>query len=498
MGKINDTTAYPNTAPALTDHVPGTDVSNTTNDAAGETVTFTLQAIMDLIEANASVDLSNFTITGTKAQFNTALSDGSFQYTVAEGAFVDGDKTKLDGIEASADVTDATNVASAGAVMADGSGNDITGDLVFTEKADHSSTPGAGKGYLWVKNTAPSSLIFTDDGGTDTTLGAAGGGISNVVEDTTPQLGGDLDTNDFGLTLQLTNDNAGAITIGEPVYIKSNGNVDLADADAASTTTSTVGLVADASIASAGTGAVCFAGVVGDFDTSGLTAGALVYIATGTAGVLTSTEPTAVGAQVKPIGICLESHATTGRVLVLPFASPAMQATAVQSQYVPAGSMISRTTSGAAANSTELATNDVMLETMDFDASADEFAQFSFPMPANWDGGTITYQVEWSHASTATNFGVTFGLQAVGFADGDAMDAAFGTAVLVDDTGGTTDDHYLTPESSAVTIAGSPAAGESVHFQLYRDVSDANDDLAVDARVKGVRIFYNITQISEE
>jgi len=35
----------------------------------------------------------------------------------SEGAFVDGDKTKLDGIETSADVTDTANVTSAGALM---------------------------------------------------------------------------------------------------------------------------------------------------------------------------------------------------------------------------------------------------------------------------------------------------------------------------------------------------------------------------------------------
>ena len=50
------------------------------------------------------------------------------------------------------------------------------GDIVFTEKADHTSSPGAGFGYLWVKNTAPSTLIFTDDTGADTTLGSGGGG----------------------------------------------------------------------------------------------------------------------------------------------------------------------------------------------------------------------------------------------------------------------------------------------------------------------------------
>ena len=39
------------------------------------------------------------------------------QVKPSEGAFANGDKTKLDGIEASADVTDTANVTSAGAVM---------------------------------------------------------------------------------------------------------------------------------------------------------------------------------------------------------------------------------------------------------------------------------------------------------------------------------------------------------------------------------------------
>lgn len=40
-----------------------------------------------------------------------------FQSILSEGAFVDGDKTKLDGIETGADVTDTANVTSAGALM---------------------------------------------------------------------------------------------------------------------------------------------------------------------------------------------------------------------------------------------------------------------------------------------------------------------------------------------------------------------------------------------
>ena len=48
---------------------------------------------------------------------NDAGSDFQLQYQPSEGGFADGDKTKLDGIEASADVTDTTNVTAAGALM---------------------------------------------------------------------------------------------------------------------------------------------------------------------------------------------------------------------------------------------------------------------------------------------------------------------------------------------------------------------------------------------
>ena len=51
----------------------------------------------------------------TAAEFDALFA--AKQAVLAEGAFVAGDKTKLDGIEALADVTDAANVAASGAVM---------------------------------------------------------------------------------------------------------------------------------------------------------------------------------------------------------------------------------------------------------------------------------------------------------------------------------------------------------------------------------------------
>lgn len=56
-----------------------------------------------------------------------------------------------------------------------------TGDLVFTEKAALSSTPGAGFGYLYVDNTTPSTLKFVDDAGSEFNLGSATFGSSTIT-----------------------------------------------------------------------------------------------------------------------------------------------------------------------------------------------------------------------------------------------------------------------------------------------------------------------------
>jgi len=76
--------------------------------------------------SGASIDdIGNLTannFTGTSSGANTGDQDlSTYQVKPSEGAFVDGDKTKLDGIEASADVTDATNVVAAldGATLTD-------------------------------------------------------------------------------------------------------------------------------------------------------------------------------------------------------------------------------------------------------------------------------------------------------------------------------------------------------------------------------------------
>lgn len=171
-------------------------------------------------------------------------------------------------------------------------------------------------------------------------------------------------------------------------------------------------------------------------------------------------------------------------------ASAAQYAYGKQTLWVPAGAMVSRTTNGPSSGTVELSTNKNMVRTLDFDATTQEFAQFDVRMPKSWNEGTVTFFPVWSHAATTTNFGVVWALDAVAVSDDDALDVAFGTEQTSTDTGGTTSDLYQGPESSAITIAGTPQANDYVMFRVKRNPSAASDTMAVDARLHGVVLIY--------
>lgn len=161
-----------------------------------------------------------------------------------------------------------------------------------------------------------------------------------------------------------------------------------------------------------------------------------------------------------------------------------------QTVWLPAGAMTARTTAGAAAGTAETATNRVMIKTLDFDTTTQEFAQFQIQMPKGWNEGTVTFIVVWSHAATTVNFGAAWSLAGLALSDDDAQDTAFGTAIVVTDTGGTTNDLYRTAESAAVTIGNTPVEGDVVVFQVARVPADAADTMAIDARLHGIALFY--------
>jgi hypothetical protein len=177
--------------------------------------------------------------------------------------------------------------------------------------------------------------------------------------------------------------------------------------------------------------------------------------------------------------------------------TPAAAASAYVAQgthtiWVPAAAMRPTVSNGCAAiTDVETTAGRPDLQVLDFDKDSDEHAQFQIAMPKSWNEGTITFKCYWIGLAATT--GVAFGLQGVAVGDNEEADQAYGTAVVVtDDSQGDATEVLVTATSGAVTIANSPAAEDLCFFRIFRDVSDSNDDMAGDARLLGVKIFYTV------
>lgn len=157
---------------------------------------------------------------------------------------------------------------------------------------------------------------------------------------------------------------------------------------------------------------------------------------------------------------------------------------------VMAGSM-QPSASGGSGVLTNIATSANMpdVQTLNFNQTTQQHAQFAIPLPKRWNRGTITARFRWSHAATTTNFGCVWGIQAVAVGDNEAINQAYGTAVEVTDTGGTTNRLYVSGETAAFTVANTPADGDTIFFRVYRKAADAADTLAIVARLHGVDLF---------
>jgi hypothetical protein len=117
---------------------------------------------------------------------------------------------------------------------------------------------------------------------------------------------------------RVYNDTGATLTIGQVVYISgAQGNrvaVKLARANVESTSFGTLGLVAE-SIANGAEGFIIVSGALYKLNTTGLTAGAAVYLSPTTAGAYTTTEPQAPN-QLVVLGFVERVHATVGSIYV--------------------------------------------------------------------------------------------------------------------------------------------------------------------------------------
>lgn len=159
----------------------------------------------------------------------------------------------------------------------------------------------------------------------------------------------------------------------------------------------------------------------------------------------------------------------------------------VQDLFIPSAAMWPRVTAGCSPLAqTEMTTSLFNIQSLDFNQTTQQYAQFQITLPRNWNNGTITFRPYWTAASGSG--GVVWELSGGAYSDDDALTVALGTAQSSTDTLITANDLHIGAESSAITLAGSPADSDFLAFQISRVTGNGSDTLTADAKLLGVSI----------
>ena len=167
---------------------------------------------------------------------------------------------------------------------------------------------------------------------------------------------------------------------------------------------------------------------------------------------------------------------------------------------IPGSAMTQRSANGCAALAVSNGVaNQPDIPYLAFDGAAKEYAGFFLRMPKSWDEGTVTCAYDWRRASGTGAADVVWGLRAVAVSDADSGAATFGSDATVTDAASTTVVNFnLSGETGACTIGGSPAEGDLVFFEVFRDGASGSDTLdAVDAWLTGVTLFITLNETND-
>lgn len=126
-----------------------------------------------------------------------------------------------------------------------------------------------------------------------------------------------------------------------------------------------------------------------------------------------------------------------------------------------------------------------------FAADKDRSVCLEYPMPSNWDGGTLTAQLFWNApAAAVAGDEIRFTLAAVAVGDGESPGAALGAAVAITDAAIAAGVDHESAASGAMTVGGAPAGGRMVRFLFTRDFDYGGQPLADIVYGLGLRITY--------
>lgn len=155
--------------------------------------------------------------------------------------------------------------------------------------------------------------------------------------------------------------------------------------------------------------------------------------------------------------------------------------------FIPAGAMTPATTAGAAAATKEATTNKQNYDVFAFDGASTESVWFVVRMPDIWDLGTLKAVFHWAPDAGGSG-AVVWGLSSVAVSNDDPIDVAPGTEVTVADSVIAVGDLHTTSATAAMTVGGTPAAGDVVFFKLRRNPADGGDTMTQDALLLGVTL----------
>jgi len=488
-------------------------------------------------EAAASVTVAGIAEIATSAEIDTGTDDTR---TISPLGLA-GSQLQTDVTANNAKVTNANHTG------------DVTGDTALTIAADSVTydkmQDTSGTDVLLGRSTAGAGTVeeitctafartVLDDADAATvraTIGAGTGTLSNVVEDTTPQLGGQLDINGQAIgdgTNELLTfvEDASAVNhveieneaTGSGPIIRAAGDDAAVDLNLAAKGTGNIALGnftldADQTVGAGQDNYVLtYDNAGGLISLEAATGGGISNVSEDTtpslggtldgdgfdiidSGVLTQREQAAAEADVAGAGQWWTQTATPNLPMFTDDAGNDGQVvtdftTVFDHIYVNAGAMIPRTTNGATSTTTELATNDVMVDTMEFVTGTEQGVGFWVTFPPGWDTSvSVQAKFHWTTIAGAAG-GVTWGIAGQSFTQAETMDAAMPASVDTDDTWETAGDAemHISPISGAITITGA-AAGEPVYFEVTRVVGDANDTMNADAGLMGVQLEFGRT-----
>lgn len=164
----------------------------------------------------------------------------------------------------------------------------------------------------------------------------------------------------------------------------------------------------------------------------------------------------------------------------------------IKEVYIDAGAMLTGI-SGATPSTISISNSGIVYDCFNFDPALTGYAQFKLKL-ADYNLGSIRAKFDWT--TSGTGGGVVWGIQGIALNDSGSLSSSWGSPQEVFDTFITGTGLHQSSGTSNITFGGSPQSNSLLCFQIYRNVFNVADTLAVNANLLGIKLQYTGASIS--